>query len=291
MRSHPVIALACLLVSGCCNCPRPTQAIHPNPKETLDDVVSAINVNNQKIPTLWSSLYYKADIHDDKGRSHTVFGEGVLLYRAPMGMRLVGQKEFVGTVFEIGSTETEYWLEIKPELNTLWVGRYADLAHVDIDRLPIPIRPDLVLSVLGISTINTNLTALPAPTMRYNNEQDVYMFVWIDKGPDRWVAQKEIWYDRQTKQPRRVLLYDSNGRNVLRADLSMPTKVQLEGTPQNQWPTMPGDYKLFFPDSGSRLEFTLTEPKLNNGSEVRIQPPDMEGTDAKVIQIGAGGGV
>src|SRR5947209_4324105 len=106
MRSNSAIPLACLLICGCCNCPRSTQSFHPNPRETMADVVWAINANNQKIPTLWSSLYYKADIHDEKGRSHTVFGEGVLLYRAPMGMRLVGQKEFIGTVFEIGSTET-----------------------------------------------------------------------------------------------------------------------------------------------------------------------------------------
>jgi hypothetical protein len=294
MRTNLLISLvACLIMAGCCQTPPPAgQSFHANPKETMARVVSGINANNQKIPTLWASLYYKADIRD-QGRTHTVFGEGVLLYRAPMGMRLVGQKEFVGTVFEIGSTDTQYWLQVKPELNTLWIGRYADLAHVDIDRLPIPIRPDLVLSVLGIESIDTNFNALPAPTMRYNNEQDVYMFVWNAKAPDRWVAQKEIWYDRATRRPRRVLLYDGNGRTVLRADLSMQRAVQLYDVPQKDWPVMPGDYKLFFPDTGSRMEFTINEARITarEGALPNIHPPDVEGTDVKVIQIGAGAGV
>ena len=45
--------------------------------------------------------------------------------------------------------------------------------------------------------------------MRFNHEQDAYMFVWSVKGVDRWYAYKEIWYDRVSKMPRLVRLEHS----------------------------------------------------------------------------------
>jgi hypothetical protein len=69
--------------------------------------------------------------------------------------------------------------------------------------------------------------------------------------------------------------------------------VQLYDVPQKDWPVMAGDYKLFFPDTGSRMEFTINEARITarEGALPNIHPPDVEGTDVKVIQIGAGAGV
>jgi len=52
--------------------------------------------------------------------------------------------------------------------------------------------------------------------------------VWNVRVPDRYVAQKEVWYDRKTKLPIKVLLFDPNGRVVLRADLSKHKPVQAQ---------------------------------------------------------------
>ena len=290
-----------LLAVGCCPCPKTgevtTRRLNP-PTESMAAVVAAINSNNQKVPTLWARLNYSADINDN-GRMHSVSSsDGILLYRTPTDMRLVGKKEFVGTVFDLGSSARQYWLEVVPGTNRMWWGTYADLAKLNPERLPIPIQPNLVLEVLGIGTINTDFNALPAPTMVYNNAADAYVFVFNARAPfgDRWLAVKEVWYDRRSKRPRRIFLYDVNGRPVLQADLSMDVRVQVPDAPQNTWPIVPGDYKLFFPDSGSKMEFTVTEALLYKVQGRRHIPddasfklPDVEGTDVQAVQIGAGG--
>jgi len=221
-------------------------------------VVADINANNQKLPTLWSSLYYKANIVDEKKQGHFVNGEGLLLYRQPNDFRLIGKKE-IGIIFDIGANRESYWLRVVPEVSTMWYGRYEDLANADLNELHIPIRPDLVLGVLTYTVINTNFSELPAPMMRFNNEDDSYMFVWITKLPDRWIGYREVWYERQTKRPKFVKLYDANGRVAIRADLGQFKQIPIEGQPKAAWPWIPADYKLTFPDSGSTMEFTLSD--------------------------------
>lgn len=267
MRNFPAITLAaalCLsaLFPGC----RHNRAVpvdaqgrqtYEGPTEAMAEVVAAINRNNEQVPTLWARHYYEADVVDDKGKRHFVNGDGALLYRGPRGLKIVAKKELFGDVFEIGSTDDRFWMSIGLEqVNTLWWGRYENVGKPCAQ--PIPVRPDLVAQVLGVGTIDTNFTEPPVPTMRYNPESDAYMFVWNARLPDRWVAQKEVWYDRALKLPRRVLLFDENGRVVLRAKLQNHQPVEVEGVPKAQWPVVATDYYLYFPDNGTTMEFHLS---------------------------------
>jgi hypothetical protein len=86
--------------------------------------------------------------------------------------------------------------------------------------------------------------------------------VWNGKLPDRWVATREVWYDRKTLLPRLVLLFDANGRVALRAYLANHRKVKLENQPEEQWPMVATNYRLYFPDSGSKLSMQLTDVAL-----------------------------
>src|SRR5258708_10469421 len=117
-----VIGLILVAIVGCCSCP-PAKPPYPGPTDSMARVVADINANNQKIPTLWSSLYYKANIVDEKKHGHFVNGEGVLLYRQPNDFRLIGHKEFAGAIFDIGSNRDSYWLRVVPEVSTMWYGR------------------------------------------------------------------------------------------------------------------------------------------------------------------------
>lgn len=298
----PLILLGFFPLTGCCNCGKsPVTSLEDrlNPPGLLpmQAVVNAINANNQRIPSLYATLNYSATIHD-KDQVHSVSSdEGYVWYRRPDDFRLVGKMAAVGTVFDMGSNSREFWLEVIPGTNRLWCGTYAGLARLRSDQLPIPIRPDLVTEVLAVGTINTDFNALPVPTMRYDSATDAYVLVFNVHAPDRWVAQKEIWYERATLRPRRVILYDADGRPVLRAALSMDKRVELSEGKLADWPLVPGDYKLFFPDSGSRMEFSLTQAWLEHkvGRVVfpnarTFQVPDVSGTNVRVIQIGGGGG-
>jgi len=250
-------------------------AVTPPPPavtEPMAEVVRQINANNQRVPTLWASHYYEASIVDGNKKAHFVNGDGALLYRRPLDMLIVGRKPLVDRVFEIGSTDEKYWLKVVPEINTMWYGDYANLGKPCVK--PVPIQPNMVLEVLGLSTFDTDFTAAPMPVMRYNPDKyaDVYMFDWIvpAPGPARFVVQKEIWYDRASKLPTRVLLFDANGRTVLRATLGKHQQVPIDDQPKEKWPWVATDYKLYFPENGSKMSFTLSDMVLcKNGVPCR----------------------
>ena len=291
-----LLALTPLLLAGCCGNGTRAAAVYTGPTQTLSQVVADINANNQKLPTLWATHNYEADVVDEKHHRHHVAGSGKLLYQGSRQMRLTGDS-VVGLVFEIGSNAQTYWLKLGPEAgNTMWWGTWADFAQADPDSLNIPIRPDMVLDVLGIGTINTNFSQLPAPVMRFDGVADAYVFTWIGKLPDRWVGLREVYYDRKTKRPSRVVVYDLNGRIVMRGDLVQYRQVRLENIPAAQWPWIAGNYVLAFPDSGSRIVFTLDQALLNtttegfdikvpNQASFRMPPPDQSGVD-RVVRIG-----
>lgn len=274
-----------------CGCRTEKPPPPPAITEPMAEVVRQINANNAALPTLWARHRYEVDLIDDKKQSHFVNGDGVLLYRRPMGMRLVGTKPLVGSVFELGSTEEKYWLKLVPEVNTMWWGDYANLGKPCVR--PLPIQPNMVFEVLGVSTFNTDFTAAPAPVMRYNPDRDVYMFVWIvpASDPPRFVAQKEIWYDRKTKLPQLVVAFNADGKPVLRAYLAKHKQVEIEGQPKEKWPYVATDYRLYFPENGSKMSFSLSEMvpcksgvPCRRGIEFPGETPDQAKTD-KVIAL------
>jgi hypothetical protein len=252
-----------LFLAGCCAHPPTTQPQpYLGPTLTMDQVVEKINDNNEKIPSLWSELDFKARIVDGK-QTHSGSGEGVLMYRRPGDFRLVA-KELNNVIFDIGSNATEFWLATGPQAgNTIWWGKYGDQPSAggaaSSDDATIPISPAAVVQVLTVGTIDTNFFQPPVPVMRFDADADAYIFLWATPAGDRWLAEREVWYDRQTLRPDRVLLYDANGRVVLRAKLGMYEQVEVEGQPKTDWPWIARDYQLDFPDTGSTMEITLYE--------------------------------
>src|SRR4051812_33450518 len=198
-----------LLVGCAANKPAATRQVYTGPTESMSRVVSAINDNNRKLPTLWAAIAsngMEASIVDDRGKRHDEILGGTVLYRAPQEVLVIGRHDVAGNVVQIGSNKDNYWLIAKdPGPDTAWWGGYKHLGAEFAQ--PIPLRPDLVLEVLGMGAISDDFNRLPAPVMRFNPEADAYMFVWNAHLPDRWVAVKEVWYDRQTKRPMRVALF------------------------------------------------------------------------------------
>jgi hypothetical protein len=125
----------------------------------------------------------------------------------------------------------------------------------------IPIRPDLLIDVLGVLDVETNFKQPPVPVMRFNNDADAYMFTWNAPLADRWIAVKEVWYDRQTKLPKTILLFDENGRVVVRAWLTKHRAVE------GQRGQIASQFDLYFPENKSQLSFHLTDvrDKLQKG--------------------------
>lgn len=258
----------------------PRVAGYFGPTEPLADVVEQINANNARIPTLWAKGYFEATIVDEKRKKQFVNGDAVLLLRKPHEFRMVGRKDVAGQVFELGTTEREYWMIVRPEADTMWWGTFDQLEHADPTL--IPVRPDLLMQVLAVGDIDTDLTREPAPVMRFNSDADAYMLVWVYRGPNRYVAQREVWYDRQTKLPKLVLLFDGHGRIVVRAYLS--GHRELAGA-EGGGAKVAGRYQLFFPDSGTRMDLTLSDAKPTQNGVPRAGSIAFPGENAGVSNI------
>jgi hypothetical protein len=288
------VLLAGSVAAGCRRTPPPP----PEPvfrTETFERVVAGINANNAKIPTLWARHAFEATIVDkQRNKKSEVVGDGALLYKRPRGFLLKGVRPGM-TLFEMGSTEDRYWLTLEPDVSTLWWGKYEHLnkpcAQEALAEL-MPIRPDLVLEVLGVGMIDANFNAPPVPTMRYNPDRDAYMFVWNAALPTRWWAQREVWYDRRTLLPTLVILFDIDGRVVVRAVLERHRPVRLADVPEAEWPRVATSYRLYFPETRTKMTIALSDLTLDKGgipSKRGLRFPDLQKPGvANVVQIDQG---
>ena len=281
------MTLCVLLVSGCVP-KKPPPEPYRGPTEAMYDVVKEINRNNNKLPTLWASISkMQISFLDEKEKRHDETLDGTLLYRSPRDVKVLGHADVVGNVLEIGSNRDNYWLIAKkPGPDQAWWGRYKYLG--DPRAKPIPVSPALVLEVLGVSTINEDFNAIPVPVMRFNNDSDAYMFIWNAKLPDRWVAVKEVWYDRATKRPMKVFLFDTSGRIILSARLDKFKPVEVPELSKDQWPMVATDYRLNFPENESSMHLVLDEVRLNrknvpNDVTFRFSPDKLD--VSTVIQL------
>jgi hypothetical protein len=262
MRRFPTLFI--LLAAGLwgCTAPAPPMAAgYYGPTLSLEELVGRINENNAKISTLWAHEHFEGTIVDRaNNKSAHIDGYGALLYTGPNQMKLTAKNEFVD-LFEMGSDGTQFWLWEKHE-QTFWWGDYSSVGN--LDTAEIPVRPDMVMEILGVRPVDSTLLHEPTPVMRFNNFGDAYMVDWQEPAGDHWVVAKEIWYDRQTLLPQRVLLFDANGRVALWARLSNYVRMKMPSGDQNHWPWVASEYQLSFPYTGTTISFELSDVSLNH---------------------------
>jgi hypothetical protein len=256
-----------LLLAGCCPTAKepyygPTLGVH--------EAVARINANNELIPTLWSTTDLEISVIDDKGHHHSYSGNGSLLYRKQGDLFLNGTHVLGTPLFEMGSNNDDYWLTI-PEMKQAWWGHHRNVGKPCVQ--PLPIRPELLVEVLGISTFNSQLLEPPVPVMKINHEEPAYVFTWHVRLPDRWIAVKEIWYSLDLV-PTRVLLLDNNGRTILKATLKDPKPIEIAELPKEKWPKMPTRYELQFPESKAGLTLKLDSIALTHRTKKSVLPND-----------------
>ena len=262
------------LLTSCCP-PKPIEHHeYTGPTDPMDIVIQDINRNSSRIPTLWTTLDFTASIIDPQKHTTTaVSGDGILMYTRPNSLLVTCDKDVAGQVFQLGSNNDQFWVKIRSSGDAFnyWWGHYANLGKPGCRE--IPIRPDLVLEVLGVGMYRTNFLQMPVPVMRFDNSADAYIFDINQPVGDRWETQEEIWYDRKTRMPIKVLLYEIDGRVALKADLSKPAPVVSDGIPREQSPQIASHFELFFPDTGTKMSFDFqNDPELQKNVRGRLLP-------------------
>jgi hypothetical protein len=251
--------LSAMALAGGCAAPPAPQGYY-GPTLSLEEVVGRINRNNARIPTLWAREHFEGTFVDrEKNKTTRVDGYGNLLYTEANEIYLTAKNEFTD-LFQMGSDAQRFWFWDKQN-KVFWWGDYLDMSQAR--SADVPVRPDMVIEILGIRPIDPSLLEEPAPTMRFNVIGDAYMIDWQSRSGDHWVVWKEIWYDRRTLLPEKVLLFDGDGHVVVWALLGDYRPVEIPGAAKDQWPTMAGGFQLFFPYTGSTIAFTLSDMSLS----------------------------
>jgi len=233
------------------------------PTLTLTELVRKVNENNQALPTLFARHSIQADVYDPQRKKlRFISADGDLYVRKPHEMLIRGDKDIAGRIFEMGTDTERYWFTVYQNEDTEWWGWNRNAGKPCAREMPI--QPELVGEVLGIGNINANLLQPPVPTLRFNPELRVYMLVWSAPLADRWYAQKEVWYDRRTLLPLKVLLFDQNGRIVLVANLTQHQPVKIPDVPEDKRPKIASHYDLFFPENKSRMIIQLSDMALTS---------------------------
>jgi hypothetical protein len=262
--------------------------LYRGPTDPIERVVADVNLNNNKIKTVWADGSFEADLVSKDGRRDFVNGTITLLHRKPNGLRLLGEK--VGTdVFDIGSNDQRYWMIVRPGggRDVMYWGTYAGAPPAPDE---LPIRPELLIEMLGVFDLDTDLTREPFPVQKFIPDWDCYVLTWQEKAgdPPRFVAVKEVWYNRTTKLPVRVILYGPTGRIVLRAALDGFVPLPIENYPPADQPKMATKYDIVFPDTGSTMRIELGQIRPSNKGAPNARTftfPDDPGVDRQ-IEVG-----
>jgi hypothetical protein len=282
-------------IAGCRKDGGGDRAIKPPPELlTPPKLIQEINRNNNALASLYAQHSFEGDFYDPRSKKMRFLnGSGDLFLLKPRDLLFRAKKDPIGEIFRMGSTQDRFWFVSEEGDKGMWWGHHRNAGKPCVSEMPV--RPDLVGEVLGISDINTFLLEAPFPTVRYNSDLRVYMVTWNAPAPDlgHWFIDREIWYTADKPiLPVKVILYDRSGQTVLRANLQKHRQVEAPDVAREQWPWVATHYALLFPQTRSTMTITLGDVALRTktgqpkAGMIRF-PEDPDVPAEKVVQIDA----
>lgn len=274
------IALAAaLLAAGCgpIRGPRPT----PRPPETSpQELLAAHNAWADSIEHIWAradlSLNFPMDAEGLKRGRYDLGGHFFL--QKPDGLFIHGQ--VVGQeVFQFAVGPERFWLWVRPEVNTVWVGLRGGPGE-----RAAAVSPPALLESLGLFRID------PSPDRAMDLAQYGAHAVLSEYGP-RGNPERRMWFDRKTFRPARTDLYDPAGRRILTCemlrygsvggtDLCTVYRVRFYGASEVDLVIRLKDVRLDKPINPKVFEYRLppgaTEEDLDRPRPARSPAPDIE---------------
>lgn len=257
-----VLAASCLMAGGCGQKkPAPPVVVYTGPLLSTAELLRGINKRADGTKSVWARHSFSLTARDKKGRVMDVSGDGVLMYQrsasSPVGakLRLVGNKDLAGNIFEMGSDDTRYWFSVTPEVSTMWWGKLANRDLPCTEGLPV--RPDEVLSVLGLALAEVDPTREPAPVVTYREQPAAYEVLWSAATPAGRRPIRRVMYDRQTLRPMAVTLFEADGRVAVTATLS---NYPVSGGAVSAGAVdVAGSMTIQFPSRGATLQLQLRD--------------------------------
>ena len=239
----------------------------------LPELVRRVNANNERLPSMVARGYLEAVIVEEAGGDgRYVNGAVNVLHLKPGRLLIKADKDAIGGLFELGTDGKKLWFH--DDLNDVaYVGTIGNLDPRAAAELPL--RPDLVLQVLGVNLLQTDLTKFPAPLLEVDPQNGLMMVRFVEPavlGVPRLRVSKQVWYELPAEPgglplPRKVILSDDDGNAVLLADVGDFTRVGGD-----DGPVVARRFGVFLPQTGSKLRIELDRLALRDGRGFRAVP-------------------
>ena len=143
------LAAAMVILSGCQQPPVRPKQICPG-KLTIEQAVAVIGLQKQNVQPMMASADCVMSWRDEKGKEKDERVSGKMAFVPPGKIFFKGDK--FGEI-RFGTNETEFWLRIKPELDSYWWG--SKLLADQCDQVLL-INPANIAEALGIVDVTAD---------------------------------------------------------------------------------------------------------------------------------------
>jgi len=232
MRTHRIdslsgLAICLILLALTTGCPPPPQRPAFVP---MDEAIRRVNINNALLAPegaglKGSPIEATGRLRRDRDTSPISFSlTGTFRFSKPRYFILLLRDPANREALQAGTNDEEFWLLIRPEINTLWWGTFANLAArttVTAEYLEeMPFRPDQLIEVLGLTELPTDTTGVKGPIYRPQDDRNVLIFLEYDRFDQAYI-QKEYYLDPyQPFLVREIIFRRPDGKPQMHAFLS-----------------------------------------------------------------------
>jgi hypothetical protein len=218
------------------------------PTPPYSEVVHRYNDGVRYVDRLWSETRVQMRWRDDRGRARMEQGDGKLLFIRPDRLALTVEK-LGRTYLWTGSDDERFWMFDNQE-NVAFVGHHRNVGRACMSPMPLPVHPSVVPFLMGWMPLD------PGGWVGVGGEPEVEWLRghYLVEPPE---LRLRLLLDPRTLRPVRVDLTDELGRSVVIAQLSEYASLEIDGLPQDQWPTVATRADLFVVGEEARMTLEL----------------------------------
>jgi hypothetical protein len=279
---------AIAVILGLWGCKPPAAPIVCGPPLAKGELIALNNANAAKVPSLRASADVEIRFRDEKEEEqHYRARDGFLrLLKDPQNpqavpsfllvAQMVSEAYFAAGV-DSAAGDYYYWIDaptarVHPEAR--W-GQLADLHRPGYESLPVD--PVDLLYVLPVLPWPQNDPAHPVFVVP-KDDPCLYDVIFFTQGGGQTLQlRRQMWMDRTVVPARltHVWIMDPEGRVTVDANLADYRKIKDPNLPASQWPEMPTDITLRYPQEKKIASLRLRLTNLTVGTKDEPVRPAM----------------
>jgi hypothetical protein len=259
--AHHLLCALCALCGAIAGCQttETTDGDGPplDPPRPYAELAADYNQRIALIERIWSRSVVEVEWIDREGKKQLEQGEGPLIVRKPGEMALAIGKLGV-TRFWLGCDDERYWFfDLAEDRRTAYVGRQDRIATERSESLPLPIRPDRLIRLAGITPLPRYDDASAVRVERTPTGHRITLPA--DKALGGLVMRTTV---DDACRATRIELLMPDGRLLIDAALSAFARMEITGQPPGAWPEIARRIRVALPYH--RAEVSLFIEKLTD---------------------------